>query len=73
MIAGWSEGVVGMKTNGVREISIPSAKAYGATGNGSTIGPNTPIKFVIMVIPTVTAATVPAELLQYYQSQYPQQ
>jgi len=69
MISGWNEGVIGMKTNGVRELSIPSAKAYGETGNGSNIAANTPIKFIIMIVPTVAAATMPAELLQYYQSQ----
>jgi FKBP-type peptidyl-prolyl cis-trans isomerase len=73
MILGWDEGVIGMKTGGVRELSIPSDKAYGEKGNGSNIAANTPIKFVIMIIPKITEVpqvTVPQELLDYYQSQY---
>lgn len=62
VITGWSEGVVGMKVNGVRELTIPSDKAYGATGNG-TIPANTPLKFVMMVIPTPETVPVPDELL----------
>lgn len=48
-IAGWEEGVIGMKTGGIREISIPGELAYGESREvcGST---NTPLKFVIYVI-----------------------
>jgi FKBP-type peptidyl-prolyl cis-trans isomerase len=69
LIDGWEEGVVGMKMGGVREISIPSDKAYGKTGSGDNIPPNTPIKFVVMVIPKVDEIAVPQELINYYQSQ----
>lgn len=51
LIEGWYEGVDGMKVGGVREITIPSDLAYKETGSGDDIPPNTPIKFVIMVIP----------------------
>lgn len=51
LIQGWNEGVIGMKMGGVREISIPSEKAYGAAGSGEDIPANTPIKFIVMVIP----------------------
>jgi FKBP-type peptidyl-prolyl cis-trans isomerase FkpA len=66
VIQGWTNGVVGMKVGGVRELSIPSDQAYGSTGSGSTIPPNTPLKFIIMVIPTPTAIPVPQDLLQAY-------
>jgi len=69
LITGWNEGVIGMKFGGIREISIPSDKAYGATGAGENIPANTPIKFIVMVIPKVTDVPVPMELLQYSQSQ----
>lgn len=49
LIPGWSEGVVGMKVGGVRELTIPSDLAYGEQGNDS-IPPNTPIKFIVMII-----------------------
>lgn len=52
LIPGWSQGVVGMKVGGVREITIPSDLAYGEQGSGNDIPPNTPIKFIVMVIAT---------------------
>lgn len=51
VIEGWTEGVKGMKVGGVREITIPSEKAYGESGSGESIPPNTPLKFIILVIP----------------------
>lgn len=50
LIDGWNEGVMGMKIGGVREITIPSDKAYGEKGSGDDIPPNTPIKFIVMII-----------------------
>lgn len=69
MIVGWKEGVLGMKVGGVRELTIPSSMAYGATGSGENITANTPIKFIVMIIPKVTDVPISPELLQYYQSQ----
>lgn len=66
VIKGWSDGVVGMKVGGIRELSIPSSLAYGETGSGENIPPNTPIKFVVMIIPTPEAIEqpIPSEELQ---------
>ena len=56
---GWSEGVKGMKIGGIREISIPSAKAYGEAGqpnsqdSSKSIGANEPLKFVVFAIPKI--------------------
>lgn len=50
LIEGWREGMKGMKIGGVRELAIPSDLAYGETGSGDDIPPNTPIKFVVMAI-----------------------
>lgn len=69
VIQGWTDGSVGMKVGGIRELTIPSADAYGATGSGASIPPNTPLKFVLMIIPTPTAipaVVAPPELVQYY-------
>ncbi|TAL14324.1 hypothetical protein EPN95_03390 [Patescibacteria group bacterium] len=66
VIQGWSDGTVGMKVGGIRELTIPADKAYGATGSGTNIPPNTPLKFVIMIIPTPAAIPIPAELEKYY-------
>lgn len=69
LIEGWNEGVIGMKLGGVRQITIPSAKAYGANGHGDNIPPNTPLKFIVMAIPKVASVPMPQVLLDYYQSQ----
>jgi len=52
LISGWETGVLGMKVGGVREITIPSDLAYGERGSGDDIPPNTPIKFIVMIIAT---------------------
>lgn len=70
VIAGWGEGVVGMKVGGVRELTIPANLAYGETGSGDNIPPNTPLKFILMIIPTpevIAQPEIPQELLEYYQ------
>jgi FKBP-type peptidyl-prolyl cis-trans isomerase len=69
LIEGWNEGVIGMKVGGVREITIPSDKAYGEQGSGESIPPNTPLKFVVFIIPkpeSIKQPEIPEELLQGY-------
>ena len=66
LIIGWEEGVIGMKVGGVRELTIPSDKAYGVNGSGENIPANTPIKFIVMIIPKVEEIPVPEILQQYY-------
>jgi len=71
VIEGWTEGVDGMKVGGIRELSIPADMAYGDTGSGEDILPNTPLKFIVMIIPTpeeIAMPEIPSELLQYYQA-----
>lgn len=52
VIEGWTEGAAGMKVGGIRLITIPSDKAYGPAGSGEKIPANSPLKFIIMVVPT---------------------
>ena len=59
LIEGWNEGVVGMKTGGVRLLTIPAEQAYGEQGQGDNIPPNTPLKFIVMIIPKVEEIPVP--------------
>lgn len=47
VIPGWIKGVPGMQVGGVRELTIPAAEAYGATGSPPIIPPNTPLKFIV--------------------------
>ncbi len=49
MIAGWEEGIEILKKGGSAAFLIPSAKAYGVTGQGM-IPPNTPLIFVIEIV-----------------------
>ncbi len=50
VIAGWTQGIPGMKVGGRRELTIPASLAYGKTGSGSTIPPNSPLVFVVDLI-----------------------
>ena len=45
-VAGWEEGVIGMKIGGVREIDIPGELAYGETREICG-GTNSPLKFIV--------------------------
>ena len=49
VIAGFDQGVVGMKVGGRRRLTIPSDLAYGARGQRS-IPPNTPLRFEIELV-----------------------
>lgn len=59
LIKGWTEGVKGMKLGGVRELTIPADMAYGDTGSGDLIPPHTPIKFIVLAIPTPETIPLP--------------
>ncbi len=50
VIAGWDQGVVGMKVGGRRRITIPPMLAYGKRGAGSVIGPDETLVFVVDLI-----------------------
>ena len=47
LIEGWNQGVIGMKLNGVREITIPGELAYGDSQEICG-GKNSPLKFVVL-------------------------
>ena len=46
VIAGWDQGLLGMKVGGRRRLEIPPHLGYGARGAGSAIGPNETLIFV---------------------------
>ena len=47
VIAGWDQGVAGMKVGGRRRITIPPHLGYGKRGAGGVIGPNETLVFVV--------------------------
>jgi peptidylprolyl isomerase len=50
VIAGWDEGVKGMKVGGRRRLTIPADMAYGKRGAGGVIGPDETLVFVVDLI-----------------------
>jgi peptidylprolyl isomerase len=50
VIAGWDQGVTGMKVGGRRRITIPPMLAYGKRGAGRVIGPDETLVFVVDLI-----------------------
>ena len=47
VIAGWDEGITGMRVGGRRKLTIPSDKAYGERGAGGVIKPGESLIFVV--------------------------
>ncbi len=50
VIAGWDEGVQGMKVGGIRRLMVPAALGYGAEGSGSSIPPNAKLLFEVELL-----------------------
>ena len=53
VIAGWQQGIPGMKEGGRRLLVIPPDLGYGAQGAGGAIGPNETLVFVVDLVSVI--------------------
>jgi FKBP-type peptidyl-prolyl cis-trans isomerase len=68
VISGWTKGVTGMKVGGIRQITMTAAEGYGSQSQGK-VPANSPLRFIVMIIPTPDPVPMSADVKNYYQQQ----
>lgn len=63
VIAGWDEGIIGMKPGGRRVLRIPSEKAYGAQDRGPVIKANSDLIFIVDLVSVIKKPVIDAKYL----------
>jgi FKBP-type peptidyl-prolyl cis-trans isomerase len=58
VIKGWDQGLIGMKPNGERKLTIPADLAYGSRAMGDTIPANSDLKFTIKLSKVLPSAKI---------------
>ncbi|MDR2524492.1 MAG: FKBP-type peptidyl-prolyl cis-trans isomerase [Candidatus Nomurabacteria bacterium] len=53
VIEGWTTGLTGRKVGGLYRLTIPAAQAYGEQGSGTSIPPNSPLRFIVEIVKIV--------------------
>src|SRR3954447_2313877 len=59
VIQGWTQGLVGIKAGGRRQLDIPASLAYGDQGSGDKIKPGDALSFVIDAVSVTPGVAVP--------------
>ncbi|MFM1752673.1 MAG: hypothetical protein RL119_1635, partial [Actinomycetota bacterium] len=64
VIAGWEQGLLGIKTGGRRQLDIPADLAYGEDGAGDIIQPGDALSFIVdavAIVPKISRRDEPRE------------
>lgn len=70
LVEGWNQGVIGMKTGGVRQITMSGDLAYGDDNKICGGEPNTPLKFIVYAIEDENLLELNKELEQLWLQLY---
>ena len=65
VIEGWDKGLQKKRIGSVVELTIPADQAYGETGAGELIPPNSPLKFTVEILAALPAGSNTAVFADY--------
>ena len=65
VIKGWDKGLKDKRIGSVVELTIPARSAYGETGSGELIPPNSPLRFKVEILAALPAGSSTAVFADY--------